>query len=275
MFVISQEINIFNSAVYEAIVKKDEKFIKNQIEASLKNGVDAIEINLGGWHSSDELLPWLVQVAKNLGNFPLFISPIPSSLKDAIENSGRNQVFINCVTADHDRLKSMISGAKCLGAGLVVLMTKKGFLPRSLDEICLLAEDVLELCEEKEFPLEKLIIDPVLRPRLAKNSSGEIINMPDVTFFAESIYLIGQLRPKKVHTIAGLSNLTKGLSPGYRQEFELSAIEIFKNAGLDFVILNSQTEKLVKKAKEEKSKRLKFSPIGFYATEIYSYDNIV
>lgn len=268
MFVIGQQINIFNEGVFKAISEKDEDFFKELIDKSLKNGADGIEINLGSWHNAGESLCWLVGLSKTLGNFPLFISPIPAVLKDVIQNSGQSEIFINCVTADKDRLKSMISGAKCLGAGLVVLLTKRGFLPNTLDEVCLLAEEVLELCEERGFPIERLILDPVLRPRLSRSSSGKIINMPDVTFFAEAIYLIGQLRSKKVKTIAGLSNLTIGIKSAYRHDFELSAIEVFKNAGLDYVILNSQIKELVKRAKESVLNNLSFRPLGLHIEEL-------
>ncbi len=238
MKIISQNINIFNPRVYEAVTKRDGKFIIDLARQMLNNGASGLEINLGGWRTSDSAMPWLVRQIRKVSDCPLFLSPIPASLKEAVEADSIGNLFINCVTADPSRLESMLNAAYCLNTSIVVLLIKKGLCPSSLDEVLLLAEEVLEKAEKADIPLSKVILDPVLRPRLSVDPSGYMVNRPDVTFFAESVALIGMLREQKIKTAAGLSNLTVGMAAPVRSHYETSAAGIFASAGLDYCIMD-------------------------------------
>ncbi len=250
MQIVSQNINIFNPRVYEAVMQKDGPFIQKMAKDLVANGADALEINLGGWRTSDSIMPWIVKEVRKATDYPLFLSPIPSSLKDAVEAEALGKVFINCVPADEARLDSMLNAAGCLGTSVVVLLTKKGFLPASLDQLLLLAEEVLERAEKAGFPLDRLILDPVLRPRLSMSSSGQMINRPDVTYFAEAIALTGMLREPKVRTAAGIGSLTLGMSKRVRQDFEISAARLFKGAGLDYSIMDCSNSRRIEELKK-------------------------
>ncbi len=253
MKIISQNINIFNPGIYKAVIKRDDKFIRNLASQMLKNGAYGLEINLGGWRTSDSAMPWLVKQIRKISNCPLFLSPIPASLKEAAEADSIGNLFINCVTADSPRLESMLNAAHCLNTSIVVLLTKTGLCPSNLDEILILAEEVLEKAEKADIRLNRVILDPVLRPRLSMNSSGYMTNRPDVTFFAEAIALIGMLREYKIKTAAGLSNLTVGMDGLVRHHYEISAANIFVNAGLDYCVMDcSNRQKLNEIALEQK-----------------------
>ncbi len=259
MFLIGQEINIFNPVIFDAIKSRDGSLIRGEVKRILESKVDALEVNLGGWQGSEHCFPWLLRQIRAVTDRPLFISPVRGILKEAVEISGPNTT-INCITADERQLESMLSAAKCLKCNLVVLLTRKGFNPSSLDEICFLAEEVIERAEKSSFPLERLILDPVLRPRICIDPLGDIQNHPDVTFFAEAIYLIGALRKKRIKTISAISNLSTGLTPSGRKFFELSALRIFKMAGLDMVILRAKDKEFVEMARENHDIQLTFKP---------------
>ena len=250
MKVVSQNINIFNPRVYEAVTAKDAGFIQDMAKEMVANGADAIEINLGGWRTSDDVMPWMVSQVRKVTDCPLFLSPIPSSLKDAVEADSLGKIFINCVTADGARLDSMLNAASCLNTSIVVLLTKKGFLPATLDELLLLAEDVLEKAEKKGFPLERILLDPVLRPRLSMAPSGGMVNRPNATFFAEALALIGLLREEKIGTCAAIGSLSLGMPESSRKGFEMSAARLFKGAGLDYLIMDCSNRRRIKEIKD-------------------------
>ncbi len=236
MKIIAQNINILAPKVFDAVKRKDGSSIRTMAKKLLENGAHGLEINLGGWRASDAAMPWLVKQIRQVTNCPLFLSPIPSSLKDAVKEAGKAEIFINCVTAERPHLKSMLNAARCLDTGIVILLTRKGFCPTCLDEILLLAQEVIETAEESNFDLNRLVLDPILRPRLSITASGCIINRPDVTFFSEAVHLLGMLRPKKMKTAVGISNLTVGMKQDERKSLERSALCLFEASGLDYCI---------------------------------------
>jgi len=252
MKIIGQNINIFDPRVYKAVKRKDATIIRSMTKELVKNGADGLEINLGGWKTSYQVIPWMVQQVRKETDCPLFLSPIPASLKEAVEADQTGRIFINCVTADRDRFKSMLNAALCLKTCLVVLLTKKGFCPSGLDELLLLAEEVIETAERAKFPLERLILDPVLRPRLTTDASGSLVNRPDATFFAEAIALIKMLRRKSpIKTAAGISNLTVGMDRRERGNFESAAIRLLQGAGLDYVIMDCSNRQRLKRIRRD------------------------
>ncbi len=252
MKIIAQNINIFDPRVYEAVKKKDAGFIRLMTKGLIKNGADGLEINLGGWKASDQVMPWLVLQVRKETDCPLFLSPTIASLKEAVEADQTGRIFINCVTADRDRLESMLSAAHCLKTSLVVLLTRKGFYPSGLDELLLLAEEVIETAERAKFPLERLVLDPVLRPRLTTDPSGSLVNRPDATFFAEAVVLMKMLRRKRpIKTSAGINNLTVGMGRRKRRDFEPAAIRLLQGAGLDYLIMDCSNRQRLKRIRQD------------------------
>ncbi len=252
MKIIGQNINIFDPRVYKAVNRKDAAFIRFITKELIKNGADGLEINLGGWRASDQVMPWMVKKVRKETDCPLFLSPIPASLKEAVEADQTGRIFINCVTADKDRLKSMLNAALCLKTSLVVLLTRKGCCPSGLDEMLLLAEEVIETAERANFPLERLVLDPVLRPRLTTDASGSLVNRPDATFFAEAIVLMKMLRTERpIKTAAGINNLTVGMDRRKRENFEPAAIRLLQGAGLDYLIMDCSNRQLLERIRNE------------------------
>ncbi len=260
MFIIGQGINILNKRIFEAIRDRDEGVIRAAARRQLERGADGLDICMGTGKGCSGALPWLVEQVRSVSDCPLFLPPCPEGLSLSLEKAGKNS-FINCVTADARRLDSMFSAAGCLGASLVVLLTRKGYLPSSLDEICMVAEQVLEKAEKRRFPTEKLLLDPVLRPRTVCFSGGYETIYPDITLFMEAVYLIGRLREKKVKTIVGLSNITTGLPENVHNRLQLQVLDLLGMAGLDYVIMHTGDRDLVRAARMERLRKWEKYPV--------------
>lgn len=248
MLIVGERLNILNPAVYKAIIKKDKSVLKDIINQQLESGADGLEINLGGWQAGVSAMSWIVDLVRSVSDCPVFLSPLPGSLPDALKRAGQGN-FINCVTADRDKLESMLSAAECLDCSLVVLLTKKGFLPSSIDKACNLAEEVLEIAESRGFPLDRLFLDPVLRPRIGYLDKDLTKCAPDISFFMETVYLTGQLRTPRVKIIVGISNISAGLRTKERRKINRLALKMLRIAGINAVILDSRDKELVRLAK--------------------------
>ncbi len=247
MFITGQGINILNEKIYRAVRDRDGQTIRKSAAQQVKQGADGLDICLGSWNGCDEALSWIVEQIREVTDCPLFLPPCPQGLLSGLKKAGPGS-FINCVTTDIPVLRSMFSAAACLDASVVVLLTRRDYLPCSLDEICLAAEEVIELAEGNGFPVAKLVLDPVLRPRAGYFSGGLEMIFPDITLFAQALYLIGRLREQKVKTMVGLSNITCGL-PGYMHVgIQLQALKLMGRAGLDYVIMHTGKSELVRAA---------------------------
>ena len=250
MFVTGQGLNILNSRIFKAVTERDKEVIRKTAERQLQNGADGLEINLGSWNRSSSALSWIVEQVRDISACPLFLPPCPEALSAALKKAGPGS-FINCVTADISLLESMFSAAECLDASVAVLLTRKGFLPAGLDEICMVAEEVLELAETRGFSTDRLVLDPVLRPRMACFSDNVAAVSPDISLFMEAVYLIGNLREKKIKTIAGLSNITTGLPVRVCTSLQVQALNMLRLAGLDYVIMSAGNKALMAAARQE------------------------
>ena len=252
MFVIGQGLNILDGRIYQAVRERNGEAVRKTAKRQLKEGADGLDINLGSWNQCARTLTWLVEQVRAVSKCPLFLPPSPEGLFAAIRKAGPGS-FINCVTADTKRLKSMLSAAECLDASVVVLLTKKGYLPGCLDEICITAEEVLELAERRRFPVGRLLLDPVLRPRTGCFPGRPSAVFPDISLFMEAVYLVGKLREKKVKTIAGLSNISCGLPGRIHNSLQLQMLSMLKMAGLDYVIMHTGDRELMAAARENGS----------------------
>ena len=245
MFIVGERCNILNPLVYRAVREQEEEALKQLVEQQLEAGADALEVNLGVCRqASEEWLPWTISVIRSVTDAPLFLTASAEALAPGLKAAG-STTWINGATADQRRLEAMLAAAECFQAGLVVLLVKEGFLPASVDEMAFTAEEVLETAEKRGFPLERLMIDPILRPRADLNASMLSGAMPDMSLFMDAIGLIGMLRTEEVKTISGLSNISLGLSGKLRGQLHCRVLELLAAAGLHAAIVNTRDEELM------------------------------
>jgi len=260
MFVLGQALNLLDERIYRAVRQGDGDTISGLAVQQIRDGADGLDICLGNWNRCGEVLPWIVKQVRKVSECPLFLPPCPEGLPPSLKAAGPGS-FINCVTADASQLRSMFSAAESLDASLVVLLTRKGYLPATLDEICLVAEEVLELAEKQGFPIERLVLDPVIRPRTGCFSWGMELLFPDITLFMEAIFLIGRLRDNKVKTMVALSNIRSFFAGHVNNSLQVQVLRLLSSAGLDFAMINTGNRELVAAAKQVNSE-MNISPFS-------------
>lgn len=249
MLIIGEKINILNPKVYKAIQEKDSIVLRKLARLQVEAGAQALDINLGPSKKVAKLLPWVVKTVQDEVDVPLFLFSNIVNIPDGLKvHKGRPT--INAVTCDSFILPRVMSAAKCFDANLVVLLLKKGFKPYSLDEYLQLAEWVLEIADENEFPLKRLFLDPVLTSKVdpfAWKLTSATIDLGPVL---EAIHWIPKLRLEPVKTICALSNVSIGFLPGERSKIHQRLIYYLINAGLSAAILNPLDKKLMTTIKQ-------------------------
>ncbi len=244
MLIIGEKINILNPKIYKAIQEKDAQTIREIARLQVEAGAQALDINLGPGKKVAQVLPWLVEIVQDEVDVPLFLFSNIVNIPDGLKvHKGRPT--INAVTCDPFILPRAMSAAKCFDANLVVLLLREGFRPYSLDEYLQLAEWVLEIADENEFPLRRLFLDPVLTSRVDP-FAWELTSISiDLGPILEAIKWIPKLRLEPIKTICAISNISIGFLPGERSKIHQRLIYYLINAGLSAVILNPLDKKLM------------------------------
>lgn len=251
MLIVGEKIHILNPAVFHALQAQDTAPIVELAEKQIKAGADALMINLGPGQQASKFLPEIIHaISQRFDTHFFFSADSPEFIKSVKACHGR--ATINAATADPDKLPGIMSAAACLDLELVVLLTRKGNLPHTVDQWCLMAEEVIEVAEKYQYPIEKLYLDPVLRTRFdpfAKLGTTAMETGP----VCQALQLMTELRPSEIRTIAGLSNISLHLSYGQRSRLHCSVINLLMAAGLDAVILNPFDFRLMETVRSESS----------------------
>ncbi len=250
MLVVGEKINVLNPMVYKALEQGNLNPIKELAKVQTTAGAEALDVNLGPGRRYGRYLPKVIEAIQEAVDTQLFFTADVIGLAEGLKLH-RGRPTINAVTADPDSLPRAMSAANCFEANLVVLLVKPGCLPTTTDEICLVAEEVIEEAEKRDFPIDRLYLDPILRPRIDPIAHDVTCTAMDLGPIVEAIPLIARLRTSRIHTIVGLSNISLGLPRGKRSQLHCSVLKLLKTIGLTAAILNPLDQRLMEAAREK------------------------
>jgi len=128
-------------------------------------GAQALDINLGPRKKDwEEIFPWMVQTVEAVVDVPISLDStnllgIEAGLK-VIHNA---QPIINSTSAEEERLEAVPLLAKKYNTKLVALTMGKSGIPVSADErVGIAIEKLIPRALEIDFPVDDLIIDPLV-----------------------------------------------------------------------------------------------------------------
>ncbi len=236
MIIIGEKINGMFRKVALAIKEKDEVFIQNLAQQQISAGSNVLDVNVGPEslaHTED--LIWLIKTIRKITNAPLAIdTPKLESVEEGLKYAGEGS-FINSSHADDEKLDIYIPLAKKYNSKLIVLTISKNGVPQDIQNRLELASNIIRKCQEYNFDISNLFIDPVLLP--INVAQQQIVHIID---FINQIKFISEPSPK---TIVGLSNISQGTK--YRSLIDRTFISLAIYAGLDAAILNPLDKDLI------------------------------
>ena len=112
MLVVGENLNASNKSVGEAISGKDREFLEDLARAEAAAGADFIDVNVGvgrsAWAHAEDIMEWLVEVVQGVTDKPLSVdSDVPSVVQAALGKYRGDQVMINSVNAEPEKLESL------------------------------------------------------------------------------------------------------------------------------------------------------------------------
>lgn len=238
MILIGENIHVISKIVREALIKRDENFVLDLINA--QNKMDYIDLNVGPAKSDlVEVLPWLAKIIQNNSECGIsFDTTNSEEMKKGLEVF-KGKTFINSISLDDERIEKIGGLAVEYGSNLIALtLSKANGIPKDADGRLEIAFNVYEKCLEKGIDNEKLFFDPLILPICVDQSQGiEAIN---------TIKMIKESFDPPVKTVIGLSNVSNGCPKDLRPLINRVYASLAFGAGLDAAIIDAKDDELIR-----------------------------
>ncbi|MFL7891550.1 MAG: dihydropteroate synthase [Anaerolineales bacterium] len=165
MYIIGENIHIISDKVKLALKEKDARFFQDLAVSQVEGGAQALDINLGPRKKDwEEIFPWMVETVEAVTDVPLsFDSTNLMGIEAGLKKVTKAQPIINSTSAEPERLEKVPLVAKQYDTKLIALTMGSGGIPISADDrVTIALEQLIPRMLEIDFPMENLIIDPLV-----------------------------------------------------------------------------------------------------------------
>lgn len=165
MYIIGENIHIISEKVKEALANRDREFFMDLAVRQVEAGAKAIDINLGPRKKDwAEVFPWIVETIEAVVDVPLSIDTTNvDGMEAALKKITKAQPILNSTSAEPERLEKVPLLAKKYNAKLIALTMKTEGIPVEADaRVTIAVEQLIPRMLEIDFPMEDLIIDPLV-----------------------------------------------------------------------------------------------------------------
>jgi 5-methyltetrahydrofolate corrinoid/iron sulfur protein methyltransferase len=165
MYIIGENIHIISDKVKDALKERDAKFFQDLAIRQVEAGAQALDLNLGPRKKDgEEVFPWMVELVEAVVDVPLsFDSTNIKGIEAGLKKVTKARPIINSTSAEEERLEQVPLVAKKYNARLVALTMGKSGIPVVSDErVNIALEKLIPRMMEIDFPIEDLIIDPLV-----------------------------------------------------------------------------------------------------------------
>lgn len=228
MIIVGELINASRKVICQAILDKDEKYIKQIAKEQCDAGANYIDVNAGVFVGKEfEYLKWLVLTVQEDLDIPCCIdSPDPKALEAAL-SVHRGTAMINSISLEKERYESILPIIAGTDLKIVALCMASGSMPVTTEDRLKVADELINGLIKHNIKLDNIYVDPLVQPIASNDTAGfEFLNA------IEAI----TSRFKGIHTMCGLSNISYGLPERKFINQMFAAMAICK--GLDGLIVN-------------------------------------
>ena len=165
MYIIGENIHIISEKVKEALKSRDSEFFMDLAVRQVEAGAQAVDINLGPRKKDwEEVFPWIVKAVESVVDVPLSIDTTNfDGIEAALKAVTKAQPIINSTSAEEERLERIPVLAKKYNAKVIGLTMGASGIPIAADDrINIAVESLIPRFVELDYPVENLIIDPLV-----------------------------------------------------------------------------------------------------------------
>jgi len=231
MYIIGENIHIMSDKVKEGLNDRDAAFFQKLAEAQVEAGAQALDINLGPRKKDwEELFPWMVKTVEAVVDVPICLdSTNLKGIEAGLKVVSKAQPIINSTSAEEERLEAVPLIAKKYNAKLVALTMGKSGIPVSADErVSIAIEKLIPRALEIDFPVDDLIIDPLVLTVSGCQEYG-----PELIEAVRTLQVVWDPPPS---ISVGLSNVSNSVPKQNRSLINRVYCAMLMGAGLKMII---------------------------------------
>lgn len=238
MYIIGENIHIISEKVKEALAARDREFFMDLAVKQVEAGAKAIDINLGPRKKDwAEVFPWMVETVETVVDVPLSIDTTNvDGMEAALQKITKAQPILNSTSAEPERLEKIPLLAKKYNAKVLALTMRTEGIPVEADaRVTIAVEQLIPRMMEIDFPMENLIIDP-----LVLTVSGCQQYCPHLIEAVRTLQFAWDPAP---HISVGLSNVSNAVPNDNRPLINRVYLAMLMGVGLQMMIANPFDEK--------------------------------
>jgi 5-methyltetrahydrofolate--homocysteine methyltransferase len=238
--IIGERINPTSRKLFQSQLRAgDLSRLHVDVAEQVSGGAMMLDVNMGTPLADEvELMTSAVKLVQSLTDLPLCID---SSVVEALEAglaAYEGKALVNSVTAEDERLQSILPLVQRYGAAVIALPNDEKEIPELPERRLELARKILDVAVDRYgLALEDVMIDPLAMPVGA-----------DTTTVARTLETISLLRAELgVNMTLGASNVSFGMPD--RHAIGAAFLPMAIAAGLTSAIMDARTPELVRSAK--------------------------
>lgn len=238
MYIIGENIHIISEKVKEALAARDSEFFMDLAVKQVQAGANAVDINLGPRKKDwAEVFPWIVKAVEQVVDVPLSIDTTNvDGMEAALKTITKAQPILNSTSAEPERLEKIPLLAKKYGAKVIALTMRSEGIPIEADaRVNIAVEALIPRMMEIDFPMENLIIDP-----LVLTCSGCQQYCPHLIETVRTLQYAWDPAPQ---ISVGLSNVSNAVPNENRPLINRVYLAMLMGVGLQMMIANPFDEK--------------------------------
>jgi 5-methyltetrahydrofolate corrinoid/iron sulfur protein methyltransferase len=233
MYIIGENIHIISEKVKEALAARDREFFMDLAVKQVEAGAKAVDLNLGPRKKDwAEVFPWIVESVESVVDVPLSIDTTNvDGMEAALKTIKKNQPILNSTSAEPERLEKVPLLAKKYGAKVIALTMRSEGIPVEAEaRVNIAVETLIPRMMEIDFPMENLIIDP-----LVLTVSGCQQYCPHLIETVRTLQYAWDPAP---HISVGLSNVSNAVPNEGRPLINRVYCAMLMGVGLQMMIAN-------------------------------------
>ena len=242
MKLISENLHIISKTTKQAVLDRDENYIKNLLEKQIKTKPDWIDLNIGPARGAFAgTMQWLVNIAQEMTDIALSLD---STNADEIElglalAKQPEKWIINSTSADEQRLDRVTDIAAKYDCSLIALtMNSELGIPKEADKRLELAFEISAAAESKGISNDRLYFDPLILP--------VCVDQTQATEALNTIRMLKESFEPAVNTTIGLSNVSNGCPKELRPLINRVFMVLASGCSIDSAIVDSFDDELLR-----------------------------
>lgn len=238
--IIGERINPTGRATFQRQLRDgDLSRVETDVAQQVAGGAMALDVNMGAPLADEaELMVQAITLIQRLTDLPLVIDSSMPEVLEAGLKTYQGKALVNSVTAEDERLHTILPLVKRYGAAVIGLPNDEEQIPDEPEERLVLTRKLIRTATDTyQIPLEDIVIDPLAMPVGA--DTGHAVRTLETLALIKDEF--------GVNTTLGASNLSFGMPD--RHALTAAFLPLAAAHGLTSAIMDARAPQVVSAAR--------------------------